>query len=84
MPIALIYRHADNGAMDWKQLIAELMARGWTQVQIAASVGSHQSFISELATGKARRPSFDVGAGLKALQQSGACAPRRTQAQEAA
>ena len=59
--------------MDWIALISRLRQRGWTQQGIAAEVGVTQPTVSELATGKARRPSFDVGAALKKLDDEARC-----------
>lgn len=53
--------------MDWKSLIADLKSRGLTQVQVAALCGCNQSTVSDLWTGKAKRPSFPVGQALANL-----------------
>lgn len=50
--------------MDWKKLIAELVARGVTQQQIAALCGIVQSTVSAIGSGKTRYPSFEIGQKL--------------------
>ena len=56
--------------MDWKQIITDIKAGlGLTQVQIAAKVGCSQASISELESGKAKTPGFDLGAALVVLHK---------------
>ena len=42
--------------MDWKKIIAALLADGWTQERIAQAVGCGQSTVSELARGVSAQP----------------------------
>lgn len=55
--------------MDWKQIIADLIAEGWTQKSIADACGVKQPSISDLARGITKRPSFDLCDPLKALHK---------------
>ena len=55
--------------MDFKKIIAELIAGGMTQTQIADSCGCSQSTISDIATGEITNPAYRIGAALVALQQ---------------
>lgn len=57
--------------MQWKNLLADLKSRGWTQVQIAARVGVSQSTISELSRGEVKDPSYGLGRALEDLHASG-------------
>lgn len=56
--------------MDWKQLIADLKARGMSQPQIAEACNCAQATISELATGKTTDPRHALGEALRALHAS--------------
>lgn len=55
--------------MNWKTLIAELMAAGLTQPQIAKHCGCSQATVSELASGVTAQPRYPLGAALVALHQ---------------
>lgn len=55
-------------AVNWKELIAGLIAAGWTQQRIAAACGVGQSTISDLAAGRAKEPRYRLGAALMQLQ----------------
>ena len=61
----------DTQCMNWQHLIQELIARGWTQKQLAARIGVVQSAISELGTGKTADPKFATGQALVLLHASG-------------
>ena len=56
-------------AMLWTQLIRELREAGLTQEDIAASIGVSQPSVSDLANGKTKNPSFEVGDKLRALHK---------------
>lgn len=56
--------------MDWKALLAELKARGWTQLLLAAELGVAQSSISDLGSGKTTNPSYSLGRGLHDIHSS--------------
>lgn len=56
--------------MDWKKLIADLMAAGITQPQIAKRCGCSQATVSELATGVTVQPRYPLGAALVALHKT--------------
>lgn len=56
--------------MDWKSLIADLKLRGANQVQVAALCGCTQSTISDISTGKSKRPSFEIGQALIKLHSA--------------
>jgi predicted transcriptional regulator len=68
--------------MDWKQLLADLRGRGWTQQLIAAHVQASQAAISDLNSGKTINPSYSVGRALVQLHESGA-GPAKTEAKAA-
>lgn len=53
--------------MNWENLIRELRDFGLTQEGIASAVGVTQPSISALATGKATKPSFELGNKLVLL-----------------
>jgi transcriptional regulator with XRE-family HTH domain len=53
--------------MDWKQLIAEIQARGLSQQQIATKCKCTQSTISDLASGTTGQPRYSLGEALRAL-----------------
>lgn len=53
--------------MDWKNLIAELIANGMTQPEIAARCGCGQTTVSELARGVTTEPRYTLGEKLKKL-----------------
>lgn len=61
--------------MDWKLLIADLKAWGYTQPQIAAECSRGrdkpfgQSTINELATGTTTQPRYDLGRALEDLHK---------------
>lgn len=67
-------------AMNWKSAVAELVALGITQPQIAEACGCSQSAISQLANGKIRDPRDSIGQALRALVH----AKRREAAQKGA
>ena len=50
--------------MDWKQHIAQLQARGFTQQQLANACGCAQASICDLAHGRTKEPRYAVGAKL--------------------
>jgi transcriptional regulator with XRE-family HTH domain len=55
--------------MNWKTLIADLIARDFVQTKIAEECGVAQSTISGLASGITKSPSFDLGQKLLALHK---------------
>lgn len=55
--------------MDWKSLIADLQANGYTQPQIAEACKCVQSTVSDLANGLTKQPRFDLGLRLRALHK---------------
>jgi len=57
--------------MDWKNLIAELRQRGWTQKLLADEIGISQSSVSDLSTGTTQSPAYSVGRALELLHGSG-------------
>lgn len=61
--------------MDWTSLIKTLTDRGFTQMEIAEKCGKvTQSAISDLATGKTKSPSFNLGQALVNLAKQKAAA----------
>jgi transcriptional regulator with XRE-family HTH domain len=69
-----------ENAVDWKQVIADLMAAGESQTKLAEKCGVAQSTISDLYRGASRSPSFDLGRRLLDLH----AARVRTEARDAA
>ena len=70
--------------MELPALIAALQTRGnMTQPQIAAACECAQSTISDIATGKNKRPSYQIGKVLETLfdqlQKQDAAAPATTE-----
>lgn len=61
------YRRGDNGRMDAKTLIGEILSSGWTQVRIAHELGRTQSWVSDVAAGRYRTLRWDDGEKLRAL-----------------
>lgn len=57
-------------AMDWKNLITDLCAMGWTQQTIAAHCKCGQTTISELQRGISNEPRYALGAKLKELYRA--------------
>lgn len=55
--------------MNWKNLIADLIASGLTQMQIAEKAGCKQASISDLSTGKTNQPSYAIGSALVAMHK---------------
>jgi transcriptional regulator with XRE-family HTH domain len=53
--------------MDWKKLIAELIASGMTQVEIASRCGCKQTTVSELMRGVTTEPRYALGEKLRKL-----------------
>lgn len=63
--------------MNWKSLIQELVARGWTQAQIAAEVGIKQSTIAGILAGAQKDMKWHNGERLRALHAR-VCLGKRT------
>ena len=55
--------------MDWKKIISEITEAGYTQVEIAKIIGVRQPSVSDIATGRTRRPSWEIGDGLMRLHR---------------
>lgn len=55
--------------MDWKNVISDLVAEGFTQPELASLCKCSQTAISELATGKTSQPRFSTGAALLKLHK---------------
>ena len=55
--------------MDFPTLLKELRDAGMTQVEIASAAGVTQPTISDLASGKTKKPSFDLGNKLQELHR---------------
>jgi len=53
--------------MNWKNLIADLIAMGMTQAEIAARCGCKQTTISDLSRGAANEPRYALGEKLRKL-----------------
>lgn len=55
--------------MDWKKITADLAEAGCTQTEIATYLGISQASVSDIATGKTRRPSWEIGDALLRLHK---------------
>jgi transcriptional regulator with XRE-family HTH domain len=55
--------------MDWKALIADLVATGLTQIELAAQCGVAQSTISDLHRGASKQPNYELGSALVRLHK---------------
>ena len=53
--------------MDWRTLVAAIIATGATQTQIAEECGCAQSTISDLLTGQTAEPRWSLGQSLVAM-----------------
>jgi predicted transcriptional regulator len=59
------YKNSDIvTAMNWSELIKELLAAGITQAEIAAAAGAKQSSISDLSRAITQDPRYSTGAAL--------------------
>lgn len=56
--------------MNWQEIIKTLQAAGWTQVRLSVECGCSQGTISDLSTGKNRRPSHKIGKRLEQLRDA--------------
>jgi transcriptional regulator with XRE-family HTH domain len=65
--------------MDWKKLLQELKAAGWSQAMIAERCKVGQATVSELARGVTVEPGFTFGDALRNLHIE-VCAEKREQA----
>lgn len=54
--------------MNWKSLIEELQAAGFTQTEIAEYVGKSQAWVSSLSLGKVSDVRYSDGAKLLAMR----------------
>ena len=61
-------------SMDFKSLIDALTRSGLTQQEIGEFVGLSQPSVSDIATGKTKQVSFDVGNKIVELHQIRCCA----------
>ena len=55
--------------MDWKKITTDLAEAGCTQTDIATYLGISQASVSDIATGKTRRPSWEIGDALLRLHK---------------
>jgi transcriptional regulator with XRE-family HTH domain len=53
--------------MDWKKIIADLVASGMTQLDIAKRIGIKQPSVCSIASGKTKDVRHSVGERLRAL-----------------
>lgn len=56
--------------MDWKKMLEELAAIGWSQTRIADHCGVGQMTVSDLARGETKNPGYSFGRKLEALHAS--------------
>lgn len=56
--------------MNWKQVISDLQANGFTQVQIALRCGCSQGTVSDIANGRTKEPGASIGLALIAMSKS--------------
>jgi predicted transcriptional regulator len=55
---------------DWKQIVADLIDRGWTQTSLGLACGVTQAAVSQLARGDTTEPHHRFGSQLLKLHQS--------------
>lgn len=55
--------------MDWKSLIADLKACGWSQPKLAERLNCGQATITDLSTGTTTEPRYGLGQRLRALHR---------------
>ncbi|WP_180188254.1 hypothetical protein [Achromobacter insuavis] len=58
-----------NALMEWNLLISDLLARGWTQTQIAAEFSKPQSWVSDIRRGRYRDLKWSDGDKLIRLHK---------------
>lgn len=68
--------------MDWKNIISEITAAGYTQVEIADFVGISQPSVCDIANGKTKNPAWQIGDALLRMRKK--AASRRAQQKAAA
>jgi transcriptional regulator with XRE-family HTH domain len=56
--------------MDWKNIISQLIDKGYTQQQLAQKCGCGQATISELSRGETKSTRFEVGQKLLGLLEA--------------
>lgn len=66
--------------MNWKPLIAELKAHGWTETQLASHCGCSQGTINSLALGTHTNPLYSTGDRLRTLHERVCVKPKTIQA----
>ena len=53
--------------MDWKTLIAEISARGLSQIEIGRRIGRSQAWVSALVAGKYKDVGWNDGEAIRKL-----------------
>lgn len=56
--------------MNWQAILTDLRERGWTQQLIADRIGASQAAISDLSSGKTKKPTYALGRALELLHDS--------------
>ena len=69
MVLAFINHVRDNAAMNWTEIIQDLINFGLTQSEIAQKCGTGQSYISSLLGGDRRSPNWQLGDSLIRLHR---------------
>lgn len=67
--------------MDWKKLLQEILAAGWSQAQIGAEIGVKQPTISGLLNGDQTDMRWSIGERLRQLHHRVCEAPELAQAE---
>jgi predicted XRE-type DNA-binding protein len=55
--------------MNWPKILSDLADAGLSQAEIARELRIQQPSVSDIANGKTKRPSWDVGNGLLKLHR---------------
>ncbi len=67
-------------AMDWKNIISEITAAGYTQAEIADFVGISQPSVCDIANGKTKSPAWQIGDALLRMRKKAASRRARQKA----
>lgn len=66
--------------MDWKNIISEITAAGYTQAEIADFVGISQPSVCDIANGKTKSPAWQIGDALLRMRKKAALRRARQKA----
>ena len=60
-------QNSDNPHMDWKSLIADIRAKGLSQIEIGRRIGRSQAWVAALVAGKYKDVGWSDGEAIRAL-----------------